>query len=148
MAIVLTGKHERSFAGHLVKRLFIAFNLFMIVWIFGGLHWVSKLQTHSDVEKVGSIIGTTIGVTLLLILWGVGDLILGILVLLTRGNKIIIEESSSTFQARSLSAADEGSAFDLERVDQRIAELKAVGAPSPRRPMASPSSQGFGKRRA
>jgi hypothetical protein len=148
MTIVRTEKRERSIVGQLVKWTFVGFNLLMLVWIFGGLHVVSKIQTHSAAEKLGSAIGTTIGVTLLLILWALGDLILGILVLVTRGNKTIVEESSPTFQARSLSAADEGSAFDLERVDQRIAELKAVGAPSPRRPMASPSSQGFGKRRA
>lgn len=132
MTIVRTEKRERSIVGQLVKWAFIGFNLLMVVWIFGGLHVVSKIPTHSAAEKLGSAIGTTIGVTLLLILWGLGDLILGVLVLVTRGNKIIIEESSSTFQAPSWSPADAGSAFDLTRVDQRIAELKAgAGAPSP-----------------
>jgi hypothetical protein len=147
MTIVRTEKRERSFVGTLVKRIFIGFNLFMLVWIFGGLHAVSKLQTHTAAEQIGSAIGTTIGVTLLLTLWALGDLILGVLVLVTRGNKIIIEESSSTFSARSPSIADE-SAFDLARVDQRIAELKAGAVPPPRVTMASPVSQGFGKRRA
>ena len=146
MTIVRTEKRERSFAGHLVKRIFIGFNLLMIVWIFGGLYSVSKIPTHSAVEQIGSAIGTTIGVTLLLILWALGDLILGFLVLLTRGNKIIIEESSSTFKPRVWSVADERPAFDLARVDQRIAELKAEGAPNPRTIMASPSPQGFGRR--
>ena len=149
MTIVRTEKRERSFVGQLAKRAFIGFNFLMIVWIFGGVYSASQIQTHTAVEQVGTVIGTTIGVTLLLILWGVGDLILGFLVLLTRGNKIIVEESSSTFSARSPSIADERSSFDLARVDQRIAELKAgAAAPSPSRPMASPVPQGFGKRRA
>jgi hypothetical protein len=148
MTIVRTEKRERGPVGQFVKWAFVGFNLLMIIWIFGGVYSASQIQTHSAAQQIGSIIGTTIGVTLLLILWALGDLILGVLVLVTRGNKIIVEESSSTFGARSLSVADEGSAFDLARVDQRIAELKAGAAPSPRMTIVSPVSQGFGKRRA
>ncbi len=131
MTIVRTERRQRGIIGILVKRIFVGFNLLMVVWIFGGVYSASHMQASSDAQQVLGVIGTTIGVTLLLILWALGDVILGILVLLTRGNKIITEESSSTFKPRAWSVADEGPAFDFDRVDQRIAELKAERAPSP-----------------
>ena len=97
MSIVRTEKRERSFAGKLIKWAFIAFNLFMAIWIVGGLYTVSKIQTHTAVEQIGTGIGAAIGVTFVLILWGLGDLILGILVLVTRGDKVIVEETSPAF---------------------------------------------------
>jgi len=148
MTIVRTERRERSLVGQLFKWAFIGFNLLMVVWIFGGLHSVSRIQTHSTLEQLGTAIGATIGITVLLILWALGDLILGVLVLVTRGNKVIIEESSSAFKPRLWSAADERPAFDLDRVDQRIAELKTEIVPGPRVTMASPRPQGFGKRSA
>ena len=148
MSTVRTEKRERSIAGKFIKWSFIGFNLLMVVWIFGGLHSVSKIPVHSTAEQIGSSIGATIGVTMLLILWALGDLILGTLVLVSRGNKIIIEESSPNFDVASLLGADEASSFDLRRIDQKISELKAERAPAPNRTPAIPSSQGFGKRRA
>jgi hypothetical protein len=148
MSIIRTEKRERSIAGKLIKWTFIAFNLLMAVWIVGGLHSVSKIQAHSAAEQIGTGIGATIGVTMLLILWALGDLILGILVLVTRGNKVIIEESSSPFGALSSASPSEHS-FDLGRVDQRIAQLKAEVAPSSPRTMVAPSAApGFGRRHA
>ena len=146
MSIVRTEKRERSVAGKLIKWAFIGFNLLMVVWLVGGLHSVSKIETHSTAEQIGSGIGATIAVTMLLTLWALGDLILGILVLVTRGDKIIIEEMS-TFNAPSSNSGSE-STFDRGRVDQRIAQLKAESTPTPSRASAAPSSQGFGKRRA
>src|SRR4051812_27216692 len=130
MTIVRTEKRERGPFGQFVKWAFVGFNLLMIVWMFTGVYSASQIQTHSAAQQIGTVIGTTIGATLLLVLWALGDLILGILVLVTRGNKIIVEESSSSFQGRALSAGDERSAFDLARVDQRIAEMKAGAVPS------------------
>ena len=83
---------------------------------------------------------------MLLTLWVLGDLILGILVLLTRGNKVIIEESSTTFGGPSSPSSP--SMFNLERIDERIAQLKAERAVSPAPTPATPMPQGFGRRRA
>jgi hypothetical protein len=149
MTTVRTEKRERSIAGKFIKWAFIGFNLLMAFWIFDGLHSISKMEIHSTAEKIGSSIGATIGVTMLLILWALGDLILGTLVLVTRGNTVIIEESSSGFKALSFSGAAEESTFDLGRIDQHISQLKSVAAPAPSRtPAATSASQGFGKRRA
>src|SRR4051812_3478304 len=90
MSIIRTEKRERSAAGKLIKWIFIAFNLLMAVWIVGGLYSVSKIQTYSAAEQLGAGIGATLGVTMLLILWALGDLILGVLVLVTRGNSVIV----------------------------------------------------------
>jgi hypothetical protein len=147
MSIVRTEKRERSLAGKFIKWTFVGFNLLMIVWIIGGLHSVSQIQTHSTAERIGSSIGATIGITMLLTLWALGDLILGILVLVTRGNKVIIEEPS-TFSSPTPPSAGSEYSFDLARVDQRIAELKAEAAPSGARTLAAAGAQGFGKRRA
>lgn len=149
MSIVRTEKRERSFAGKLIKGAFIAFNLLMAVWIVGGLYSVSKIQTHTAVEQIGTGVGAAIGVTVLLILWALGDIILGILVLVTRGDKVIIEEPSSTSRAYS-SSSTSTSSFDLGRIDERIAQMKAE-ASRPARTMvaaSTPSAPGFGRRRA
>ena len=141
MNMVRTEKRERSAIGKVIKWIFIAFNLLMALWLVGGLHSASKIQTFSAAEQIGAGIGVTIGVTVLLILWALGDLILGILVLVTRGNKVIIEESASTFGARPAEARSE-SPLDFARVDQRIAQLKAEAAlSSPRATAASSSSR-------
>jgi hypothetical protein len=111
---------------------------------------VSKIQTHSAAEQIGAGIGETIGITAVLVLWALGDLILGILVLVTRGNKVIIEESISTFGAESSNTAL-ASSFDLSRVDERIAQLKAETSASTRTiasPLTPSPSPGFGRRRA
>ena len=139
MNIVRTEKRERSVLGKVIKGIFIAFNLLMGLWLVGGLHAASKIQTFSAAEQIGAGIGVTIGVTVLLVLWAVGDLILGVLVLITRGNKVIIEEPASSLGARPLEAFSEPS-LDFDRVDQRIAQLKAEAALSSSRATAAPSS--------
>jgi hypothetical protein len=148
MTIVRTEKRERSIAGKFIKWAFVGFNILMVLWVFGGLHSVSQIQTHSTAEQIGRGIGATIGITLVLTLWALGDLILGVLVLVTRGNKVTIEESSVPSAPRSNSASE--SAFDLGRIDERIAQLKAQSAEnqaSTRAPVTA-APQGFGRRRA
>ena len=111
---------------------------------------MSKIQTHSAAEQIGAGIGATMGITALLVLWALGDLILGILVLITRGDKVIIEETISAFGAQSSNTASPSS-FDLNRVDERITQLKAEILDSTRTiaaPSIPSSSPGFGRRRA
>jgi hypothetical protein len=140
-------KRERSAAGKLIKWAFIAFNLLMALWIVGGLHSVSQIPTHSTAEQIGAGIGTTLGVAMVLTIWVFGDLILGIPVLLTRGDKIITEQSIVS-SATSMSTFSDSS-FDMSRVDERIAQLKAEASASlPKPNMPAPASPSFGRRRA
>jgi hypothetical protein len=148
MSIVRTEKRERTVAGKLIKWIFVGFNLLMAFWVIGGLSSVSNIQTHSAAEEVGRGIGATIGITLILILWALGDLILGVLVLVTRGDKVIIEESSSNFN-HAPQGLPSDSTFDMGKVDQRIAEMKAEASRASAPPLDAVRPQaGFGKRRA
>jgi hypothetical protein len=150
MTVVRTEKYERGFIGKLIKWAFIGFNLLMILWVVGGLSAVSNLETHSAAEKVGASIGATIGITFILMLWGLGDLILGVLVLVSRGNKILIEETVLGLPPASEFAPSVGG--DFGQADNLIAKFKAqVETASPKQqstPIAPPAAAGFGKRRS
>jgi hypothetical protein len=79
-------KPRRGFFGMLLKWIFIAFNIFMLISMFKYFADIGEMthSTDSDAAKVGATIGATIGTGLLLSIWGFCDIILGILVLLTR----------------------------------------------------------------
>lgn len=94
--IVRTDVRKRGFFGKMVKALFIVFNILMIVWLFS--YWVQAgniINGASDHHfKTGAEIGTTLGTTFIVFFWALGDIILGLFVLLTRGKKLIIEETT------------------------------------------------------
>lgn len=93
MGVVRKEVSDRTLFGKIVKWIFIAFNVLMLLWIVGGLLGSSGDPPMSDAEQTGRAIGTAIGVGLLLMIWTMGDVILGIVVLLTRRKKIIeVEE--------------------------------------------------------
>jgi hypothetical protein len=149
MTVIRTEKRERGFIGKLIKWAFIGFNLFMIFWTVGGLSIVSKVETHSTAEKIGASIGATIGITFILMLWGLGDLILGVLVLVSRGNKILIEETVVGSPRGSEFAPSDGGGFG--QADNLIAKFKAereTATPKQSTALISPAAQGFGKRRS
>lgn len=76
---------KRGFFGKLIKWSFVAFNIIMALWIFGGIQNASEgMVGMSEAEQAGATIGTGIGVALLLVVWVIGDIILGLLVLFTR----------------------------------------------------------------
>lgn len=86
---------KRSAMGKVVKWTFIGFNILMLVWFIGGMGAAGEVANSaaSDAEQAGAAIGTTLAAGMLLALWAIGDIILGILVLLTRGEKTIIDET-------------------------------------------------------
>jgi hypothetical protein len=90
--IVRHEKRQRGPFGFIIKWLFILFNLFMVWGLFSGIHNAASIETASDAERAGQAIGMTIGVSMILGIWAFGTIILGLLVLLTRGNTVIIEE--------------------------------------------------------
>jgi hypothetical protein len=91
-AAFIERRKKRGIFGTIVKWLFIAFNIFMLIALINGFSAATHDYNHlSDAGKAGAAIGTTVGVTLVLVLWGMGDLILGIIVLLTRGEKILLQ---------------------------------------------------------
>lgn len=94
MASVQREVSDRTFFGKLMKWLFIAFNIIMILWMVTSCMAVGDVSANAtnDAERAGAAIGAGLGMTFLLFVWGVGDLILGMFVLFTRRKKIITVE--------------------------------------------------------
>jgi hypothetical protein len=85
---------DRTAFGKLVKWVFVGFNILMLIWLVSACVAVSDVSQNAvnDAERAGAAIGTGLGMTFLLFIWGVGDLILGMFVLFTRRKKIITVE--------------------------------------------------------
>ena len=87
---------KRGVFGKLLKFLFIAFNLLMLVWLVS--YWVqvgSVFNTvNSDVGRTGVSIGATLGTSFIIFFWAAGAIILGLLTMFSRGSKILIEETT------------------------------------------------------
>lgn len=77
-------KPKRSLFGKLCLWSFYIWNALMILWIVSGLNEVSNIETSSDVEQAGVAIGAGIGMTIIITIWVVGDIITGLFALLTR----------------------------------------------------------------
>ncbi|HTO29626.1 MAG TPA: hypothetical protein VL202_00380 [Pararhizobium sp.] len=93
--IVRRETRKRGFFGWIFLILFILFNLLMVWWLLAYWSSLASTTSASDAEAAGKAIGGTIGSGMLIFLWAAGDVILGLFVLLTRGRKIIIEETVS-----------------------------------------------------
>lgn len=94
MAVVQREYRKRGFFGKVAKFLFIAFNLLMLAWFVLTLTYV--VQDHDpaaeNAVKAGEALAVLFGTTAFLVLWVLGDIILGLLVLLSRGQKIMVTE--------------------------------------------------------
>ena len=82
-------KPRRGFFGKLFKLLFVAFNLIMALWLIS--YWVQLGELSgglaSEAERAGAAIGGTIATGMILVTWVIGDVILGLLTILTRPRK-------------------------------------------------------------
>jgi hypothetical protein len=142
-SIVRREKRERGPFGKLLKWAFIGFNVVMLIWIVGGLSAVSKIEVHSTAEQAGRAIGSAIGFASLLTLWAIGDIILGILVIVSRGDKIITEEAVGGLTNSTMSAEQPLGSYS--KADELIAQYKtqAVDRSAATRAEAAPT---FGRR--
>ena len=78
-------KPKRGIFGKIVIWAFWGFNLLMVLWIWGGTQSaVETSQGLSGSEAAGAAIGTGIGVTILVIIWLIGAILLGIMAMLTK----------------------------------------------------------------
>lgn len=79
-------KLRRGPIGFIIKWLFIIFNLLMLAWLVLGVGAAGDVMNtaQSEAERAGAAIGTGLGVGMVLTVWVMGDIILGLLVLLTR----------------------------------------------------------------
>ncbi|TIO30415.1 hypothetical protein [Mesorhizobium sp.] len=84
---------KRGFFGWLFFILFLAFNAFMLWAMIVGLSSVGDGPAATEAEQTGRAVGGAIGVMALLVIWAMGAVILGLLAILTRGRKTIVEET-------------------------------------------------------
>lgn len=78
-------KLKRGFFGTLFKWSFILFNILMAIWLIGGVGEATKgIDAMNEAQRAGTTIGTGIGATIIISIWALGDIVLGIFVLLTR----------------------------------------------------------------
>ena len=78
-------KPTRTGFGKLVKWGFIGFNILMLIWFVTGMNAATEgTQLMSEAEQAGAAIGTGIGAMLIIGIWGFGDIVGGILMLVTR----------------------------------------------------------------
>ena len=93
---VKTLEYRRGTFGTIIKWLFIGFNLLMCIWLIS--YWTnisSMLNTGSEMEQAGAALGSTIGTGLILMIWGLGTVIIGIPLLLTKGKLVETEETEN-----------------------------------------------------
>ena len=86
---------KRGFFGWLFLVIFWMFNGLMALWIWSycsdiGHAYSTASGPHLEAAKIGTAIGGTIGITILIGIWVAGAVILGLLALLTRGQKTIV----------------------------------------------------------
>lgn len=90
--IIRRETRKRGFFGWIFLILFWAFNALMLFWLISYFNVIGQTEVHSSAEAAGRTIGGTIGTGMLLFMWAAGAIILGIITLLTRGQKTIVEE--------------------------------------------------------
>lgn len=82
-------RHVRTPFGKFVKFLFAAFNILMLIWLVTYWSDISGMLDQGDeYSQAGAAIGSALGTGLILAIWALGDVVLGIAVLLTRGDMV------------------------------------------------------------
>ncbi|WP_169975835.1 zinc ribbon domain-containing protein [Campylobacter sp. RM16191] len=84
---IVLKKPTRGFFGQIFKWLFIVFNILMVLltWsVFNTAGEVISTTGSDEMAQAGAVIGTTMGVGMVLVFWAIGDIILGLFVLFTR----------------------------------------------------------------
>lgn len=100
MAVVRREISDRTTFGKVIKYVFIAFNVLMLVLMVVSCQASGEAITnaaaeaeYADAATAGATIGAGLAMGSLIFLWVAGDVILGLFVLLTRRKKIIeVEE--------------------------------------------------------
>lgn len=84
---IILKKPTRGFFGQIFKWLFIVFNILMVIFAWSAFDAAGEVISTAgsdEVAQAGAVIGSTIGVGMVLTFWAIGDIILGLFVLFTR----------------------------------------------------------------
>ncbi len=92
MATITTETRKRGVFGWLVALLFWGWNALMAWGLLSGLAKTadSYPAINSEAGRAGAAIGTALGVGTILFFWVAGTVILGLMMLFTRGKKVIV----------------------------------------------------------
>ena len=90
MVTIQVEKRKRGIFGWIVAILFWGFNALMAAWVASYWGILGTMESEDEIVQVGTVIGGTIGTGMLFTLWFFGAVILGIMMLFTRGKKVII----------------------------------------------------------
>lgn len=95
---IKTERRKRGVVGWIFLSFFLIFNAFMAFAMYAGLSGSADRAASltSDAAIAGNAAGTALAAGMTLIFWAAGTVILGALVLLTRGRKIITETTLET----------------------------------------------------
>lgn len=78
-------KSKRGILGKISILVFWGFNALMLLILISGIQTTSESgQALTGAEEVGHAIGAGIGITMILVVWVIGAVILGLMALLTR----------------------------------------------------------------
>lgn len=80
---------KRSILGHISRILFWGFNLLMLMWMWGALD--ATVGQEGDLGAAESI-GVGIGMTMILFVWVLGDVILGLFYFFTRPIRQLVKK--------------------------------------------------------
>jgi hypothetical protein len=85
-------RRKRGMFGWLFLILFWTFNLVMAVWVIAAINVIGSAPVLTEgAERAGAALGAVVGFGIILSTWLAGNAILGLFVLLTRGNKVVVE---------------------------------------------------------
>lgn len=84
---------RRGFFGWVFLVIFLLFNALMLFWLVRYWSAVSELYPQTPgAEQTGAGIGAAIGTGTIMFVWTMGSVVTGLLALITRGRKTIVEE--------------------------------------------------------
>lgn len=96
MASITTETRKRGVFGWIVAVFFWAWNAFMTWCLISGLAKTSDhyLTIDSEAGRTGAAIGAAIGIGALLFMWVAGAVILGLMMIFTRGRRMMITQDA------------------------------------------------------
>lgn len=92
MRVIRREVRRRGFFGWLFLILFLTWNVLMVLWVIAGTMESAKVKVAPGAET-GALVGTFIGYGIILFVWVCGAVITGLLAMLTRGRRTVIEET-------------------------------------------------------